>query len=283
MTETLFGDTNMNDIKVAFAAFAVVQIVLVVLIALPQTPKTRASIACAVLNLVGTLALWLLSHLEHSRAVRPSVILNTYLILSLACDIIRDRTLWAIQHNRAFAIVFTASVVLKFIVLLLETFEKRSLLEHEYADYPPEATAGVYNRNFFVWLCPLLVQGFSKELDVNQLDPNDKALIPDTGLHKLQERWNKSNQTAPHTLLWVYAVHYRWYLAVAIIPRLFLTGFRFAQPFLIRTAVGFVSAPNEPNSANMGYGLIAAYAIVYIGIAVSYLLLIGFCQVRKTE
>ncbi|KAH8805474.1 putative ABC multidrug transporter [Xylogone sp. PMI_703] len=251
---------------ITFAVYAAIQIALIVLISLPQTPKTRASIACAVLNFASTLGLWLLSHLEHTRAVRPSVLLNTFLLFSLPCDIIRDRTLWAIRDNRPFAIVFTVSVVLKFVVLLLETFEKRGLLRNEYADYPPEATAGVYSRNFFVWLCPLLIQGFSKELDVNQLDPNDKALIPDSGL---QERWKRCNQSLAHSLLWVYTVHYRWYLAAAVVPRLALTGFRFAQPFLVQTAVEFISEPTDPMSANRGYGLIAAYAIVYIGIAIA--------------
>jgi hypothetical protein len=198
------------------------------------------------------------------------VILNVYLLFSLLGDIVRDRTLWAISDNRPFAIMFTASVALKAIVLVLESIEKRDLLRREYADYPPEATAGVYNRNFFWWLCPLLIEGFGKDLNIDQLDPNDKALIPDTEQQKLQERWNKTNQAASHSLLWVYTVHYRWYLAAAIIPRLALTGFRFAQPFLVKTAVGFVSAPDGSNSANEGYGLIAAYAIVYIGIAVSH-------------
>jgi hypothetical protein len=264
-----FLATSNSFFKIAFAAFTAIQIALVAIAALPQTPTTRASIACAVINLIGTLAIWLLSHLEHTRAVRPSTILNIYLFFSLLGDIVRTRTLWAISQNRPFAIAFSVCVGLKTIVLLVEAIEKRGLLRQEYADYPPEATAGVYNRNFFVWLNPLLVKGFMKELHVNELDSNDKVLIPEFQQQKLLERWNKCNQAAPHSLIWIYMVHYRWYLAAAVIPRLCLIGFKFAQPFLVETAVTYLAAPDDPNSANRGYGLITAYGIVYIGIAVS--------------
>ena len=53
----------------------------------------------------------------------------------------------------------------------------------------------------------------------------------------------------------------------AIIPRLLLIGFIFAQPFIIRDVIEFVAAPRG-TSMDTGYGLIGAFAFVYIGIAV---------------
>lgn len=52
-----------------------------------------------------------------------------------------------------------------------------------------------------------------------------------------------------------------------IIPRLCLTAFTFSQPFLINTTVSFVGQM-DPDS-NYGKGLIGAWALVYLGIAVS--------------
>lgn len=52
-----------------------------------------------------------------------------------------------------------------------------------------------------------------------------------------------------------------------IIPRLCLTVFTFAQPFLINTTIKFVS--NNSPDANYGRGLIGAWALVYLGIAIS--------------
>jgi len=200
------------------------------------------------------------------------VVLNIYLFMSLLCDIVRSRTLWAITNNKSAAFLFTLCVVAKLVVLLLEAIEKRSLLRQEYTNYPPEATAGAYNRNLFIWLCPLLIRGFGHEVDVNELYPNDKSLDPDTRYESLERRWNNRNRKQGHALLWVYVVHYRVALASAILPRLCLTGFRFAQPFLVHAAVAFLTAPAGTNTANYGYGLIGAYAIVYIGIAVSHAL-----------
>ncbi|KAF4885361.1 ABC transporter atnG [Colletotrichum fructicola] len=52
-----------------------------------------------------------------------------------------------------------------------------------------------------------------------------------------------------------------------VIPRLCLSVFTFAQPFLINTTVSFVG--QEKPDANFGKGLIGAWALVYLGIAVS--------------
>ena len=51
-------------------------------------------------------------------------------------------------------------------------------------------------------------------------------------------------------------------------PRLCLTAFNYAQPFLISSAILYVSQPS-PNR-NDGYGLIAATALIYGGIAVRF-------------
>lgn len=73
-------------------------------------------------------------------------------------------------------------------------------------------------------------------------------------------------------------VHFKWYLASAIVPRLCLTAFTFAQPFLINRVIGYLSEFNSANTKNVGYGLIGAYGLVYIGIGVSENLLAWWCS-----
>lgn len=63
-------------------------------------------------------------------------------------------------------------------------------------------------------------------------------------------------------------VHYKWTILAASLPRLAYTGFTFAQPFLIDRVLSFTSSSPENRPANVAYGLIGAYAIVYIGAAV---------------
>jgi len=74
----------------------------------------------------------------------------------------------------------------------------------------------------------------------------------------------------PHALLRVLLSVYKWPFLAAIIPRLCLSGLTYAQPFLVERVILFISEPETPISNNIGSGLIAAYAIVYIGIGVRY-------------
>jgi hypothetical protein len=53
-----------------------------------------------------------------------------------------------------------------------------------------------------------------------------------------------------------------------VLPRIAFTGFSFAQPFLVERVLAFMTEPEHVNSTNYARGLIAAYAIVYIGLAV---------------
>ncbi|KAF5553204.1 multidrug resistance [Fusarium napiforme] len=52
-----------------------------------------------------------------------------------------------------------------------------------------------------------------------------------------------------------------------IFPRLCYLSLTFAQPFLVRRAIDYISKPKTEGSGQRGDGLIAAYALVYYGIA----------------
>ena len=53
-----------------------------------------------------------------------------------------------------------------------------------------------------------------------------------------------------------------------VFPRLCLLALTFAQPFLVRSAIQHLSKPNNENTSKEGGALIAAYVLVYFGIAV---------------
>lgn len=77
------------------------------------------------------------------------------------------------------------------------------------------------------------------------------------------------DQEKKHALFGIVLLHFRWDLLAGVLPRLCYTGFTFAQPFLISRALDYAGQREAANSHNIAYGLIGAYAIVYIGIAVS--------------
>ena len=55
----------------------------------------------------------------------------------------------------------------------------------------------------------------------------------------------------------------------AVIPRVCLTCFTFSQPFLIETTIEYIGQSSA--EADYGKALIGAYALVFVGIAVSSL------------
>lgn len=170
------------------------QIAQTALWALPAADITKASVAANVLLTVGIFALVLLSYAEHTRSVRPSFILNTYLFCSLLFDIARSRTLWlrsVDSFNDILAILATVAVSVKAVLFVLEAVEKKHILKSEYANYPPEATASFYNRAVFWWLNPLFKLGYTGVLRVEDLFSLDKELSSERLLTRFDEKWSK--------------------------------------------------------------------------------------------
>ena len=64
-------------------------------------------------------------------------------------------------------------------------------------------------------------------------------------------------------------LQYKWQLFSTVLPRLCLTGFTFAQPFLITQIVEFVMNPKTRLDGDIGSGLIVATALVYLGLAIT--------------
>ena len=79
------------------------------------------------------------------------------------------------------------------------------------------------------------------------------------------------NPEQPNSLLRALMSQYRWHLLVAVPPRLCLSAFTFAQPFLVSRILDYVVEPDTVNTKNIGYGLVGAMGIVYTGLAVCYI------------
>jgi ATP-binding cassette subfamily C (CFTR/MRP) protein 1 len=75
--------------------------------------------------------------------------------------------------------------------------------------------------------------------------------------------------TSKHKLLFETAKTFKWELLAPVFPRLVLIVFTMCQPLLLNRFVNYLSEPKGPENTNIGYGLIAAYGFVYLGLAVS--------------
>ncbi|KAK6211651.1 ABC transporter [Colletotrichum tabaci] len=234
--------------------------------------QTPASIAADVLTPVATLAVLLLSVLNHQRSPRPSTLLSLYLSASIILGIARVRTLWLFSGRGPLPAVAIVVLVFTLAVLVLESIEAKKRLAA--SDTPPdgkhatpEQSSGFWSRTCFAWLATTFYLGYSKVIslgDLPGLDSNMESRV----LHRsLAVAWDKYDHQSRHSLIKACLKGYLLPFLAPVIPRLSLTVFTFAQPFLINTTVTFVS--NENPDANYGRGLIGAWVLVYLGIAVS--------------
>ncbi|RFU31112.1 hypothetical protein B7463_g5220, partial [Scytalidium lignicola] len=253
---------------VTIGVYACLQLALLVLWSSSAAPSTRATIASACLNLVSAVAIGVLSHFEHFRAASPSFIVNVYLFCTLFLDIARARTQWLIPHHGvAVAPIFTVAVLFRVLILVLEATEKHHLLLGPNRNLSREPTSSIFNKSVFWWLNSLLITGSKKVLSSEDLFKIDEALDSTSIGTAVEASW-KNNKKTKHALIFSIVKTLRWPLISIIFPRLCVIALALAQPFLIQRALKFVSEPVTPESTNIGYGLIGAYGLVYIGNAI---------------
>ncbi|ETN41096.1 uncharacterized protein HMPREF1541_03031 [Cyphellophora europaea CBS 101466] len=259
-------------IKIAcHAANSTIQLVKLIFLVIPNfVPKTRASIATAALSFYISLLLLALSHFEHLRSVRPSALLSLYFGLSILFDTIRARTLWTIEGNLPFAVAFSVDLGFKLALFIFESLEKESGYRRATYETVSHETAGnVFTRGLFWWLNPLLWKGFRRILDVDQLPAIDNELSSPELQKRVWARWERLPHKTPGALVKLLFSEYKYSMFQGMLPRLALSGFTFAQPFLITRVVNFATDPVVRLDNQLGNGLIAATALIYIGLAVS--------------
>ncbi|KAK1850744.1 ABC multidrug transporter [Colletotrichum chrysophilum] len=230
----------------------------------------RATIPAAVLGLLASLGVGLLSWLEHDRSVRPSFVLSTYLFLSVLLDTARARTLWMLGPNQTIPAIFTCTLALRAVMILLESTEKRRILVPQHKGYSKEVTSGTFNRSVFFWLTSLFINGYRNILKLEDLYPLDPKLASEPLYKKLADAWDQvPDKTRPGALFSTWLRVFAGPMSAAVVPKLFQISFNYAQPLLIQQAIELAGLPQTREYRNRGFGLIGAYVLVYTGIAVS--------------
>lgn len=248
---------------VAFTAILAVQIVYLVFRAQYVELRTRLSLPADILSSTATVVAFFLSRASHGRSLRPSTVLDLYLSLSSLLNIARTRTLWLLAAGSPVPILMTVNLSLTLFALLLESIEERKRLSNG----SPEEFSGIWARISFSWLLPLLKTGYDKVLSQDDLPNLDTRLQSRLLRRQLITTWSKYDPKARHSLVKACFRTHLSTLPSAVIPRLCVTAFTFAQPFLVETTIDFVGDENA--KSYHGRGLIGAWALVYLGIALS--------------
>lgn len=167
------------------------QLALLVLWTLSQH-RTPVSIVAAILSLIASTALVYTSWVLHFRLVRPSSLLDLYLLVSIICDAFQVRTLHVVTNSGAIAPVALTALCVKAVLFVLECQNKHSLLREQYrSNLGAEETAGIFNRWFLTWLDPLFITGNRKLINNDDLPKLDNELSSEYLREHMQETWNK--------------------------------------------------------------------------------------------
>ncbi|KAL7963372.1 P-loop containing nucleoside triphosphate hydrolase protein [Trichoderma compactum] len=253
---------------------AALQLVLIALWATRDGPArlNSVSVAAACVSFASSLMSCALSYFEHGRSLGPSSLLNVFLLVSLLLDAAVLRTVWlslstAAASSASIRAVLTASFGLKTALLVLEAREKSGHVVGRQT-LAPEETSGLYSRAVFAWIAPLLRTGFQRLLRPADLFSLDERMSASGLNERFWWHWRKaspSTQAKKHRLIFCCIVTLRSAIISVIVPRLFLLAFTICQPLVLTRFLGFLD--DETQSVNVGYGLIGAYGLVYLGIA----------------
>ncbi|KAG9504500.1 hypothetical protein J7337_004473 [Fusarium musae] len=262
---------RLRTVKLALITLlAVLHLVLVVLWATrPSNSRLdRVSVAAACVSFASSLMSCVLSRVEHAKSPRPSSLLSLFLAVSLLLDVALLRTLWLVRMGAAIPAVFTAAFTLKAIIIVLEGWSKAQCLVAGSGPHSPEVTAGLYARAVFAWVTPLLLTGFRKLLRPADLFELDEEMGSAGLIAGFWKHWH--TQKAParkHRLISCCVMTLRWSILAVVLPRLALLAFTICQPLILNRLLVFLEDASQ--SINIGYGIIAAYGLVYSGIALS--------------
>jgi ATP-binding cassette, subfamily C (CFTR/MRP), member 1 len=153
--------------------------------------RTHISVASSALSFVSGLSLALLSHLEHAKSIRPSFLINFYLLITVFFDAARVRTQWLARTDDGVASTLTASLVVKCAMLVLEAVEKRSLLLGLDRQFSTESTSGMISRSSFWWLNSFLLSGFNHVLSMDDLPTIHEKLSSEDLARTIEAAWSQ--------------------------------------------------------------------------------------------
>jgi ABC-type multidrug transport system fused ATPase/permease subunit len=259
---------------IATTLYIGLHLALVVLTAIRSFTVSNLFIASSALQLIAGLCLLPASFFEHERSPRPSMLLSSYLSLTLLFNIAEARTFWlssTTSATTAFTTVFTTSVALKSILLLLESRPKTKWVTWDTKEpHSPEETAGIFGLGVYFWLNRLFLKGYGSNLAIDDLYPLDHALKAKPLQENFQRRLDFDRLKGDKFgLIKLLCRSFPGPLLLPVIPRLFQLAFTFCQPFFIQSLLHFLSQDESLVSINHGYGLIGASVLIYSGIAVS--------------
>ncbi|KAI0187341.1 putative ATP-binding cassette transporter [Xylaria flabelliformis] len=254
-------------VKIAVAGvFASLELAILILTCLDSGGHTKITVASVALCFVASVALLVLSYIEHVRSARTSDVLGVYLLSTPLLRAAVVRTYWYLDGFHTIASLSLTSLLVQLGILALESCSKRRWLVDGSRGGTPEESASFLSRSLLAWVTSLFFKGYRQSLTGSDLR------IIDTSLKTIEveprfERLLAAKKFGRYGLIRLMFRSLGLYALAPVFPRLALSAFTFAQPFLASSLINYLDGDRNA-SDNDGYGLIGATFLVYTGIAV---------------
>ncbi|KAK1570181.1 canalicular multispecific organic anion transporter 1 [Colletotrichum navitas] len=253
-----------SKLAVAFVS-AALQLALLIQRCLTEDIKTAASVPAAVLGFAAACALCLLSPIEHRKSCRPSSLIMAYLFTAILTEVARARTYFLMGQTVGAAITTTDCLV-KVLLAVLEG--KKKVLDRYSDSKGPEDLAGPISQSFLLWLNSLFLTGYRRAFTARDMGMISSPLYTHSILYRFRSVAKGHIARSGNGFALQTFTSLGWHALAPVMPRLAVTGFTFAQSFLVTALLNYLeNGKNRP--ASHGYGLLGACVFVYIGIAVS--------------
>ncbi|PWY82697.1 ATP-binding cassette transporter [Aspergillus eucalypticola CBS 122712] len=229
---------------------------------------TRAGLASGIVHIIATGAAILLSFFEDQRSVKPSDLLVVYYSAEVLLSLPQLRSLWQIPTaSVACRALWTTILIFNVGILISESTHKFRFLRPMYQKRTEEGALGFWCQSFFIWVLPVLQNGYSKVLGIDDIPEMDADQRAQSTQQELEKAW--AARTSNHRLLRSTFYAYRRTFLSAIVPRLCLSAFSFCQPFLITATIDYIQNDKTSDNKNRGQAIVGAYVLVYLGWAIS--------------
>lgn len=205
--------------------------------------------------------------LEHYHASRPLTTVSLFWSSMALLSVARVRTAWLIDPDAHVSAALVAFCVFLGAAMVLQLYCKPQMMTSRAPTASRESQSNFWDRVVFGWLVDTLKTGYNKVLSLEDLPMLDAKLRSERLHRDIQSTWKQPRARNRPSLIRASARQCVWSFASGIPPRLALTAFTFAQPFLVNTTVTYIGQTKADEAH--GKALIGAWALVFLGLAVS--------------
>ncbi len=183
--------------QVALGIFAALHLALLTLWSKGYGVRVRTTLAAGIIALVTSIIILIQSDFEHRRSVRPAATLQVFFFFTIVLDLPRIRTQWILDGNNIISSLLTVAFVMRIILLFVESLQKWKHSSLSPESIAPEDRQGVFGRTFFTWLNPMFLEGYNKDLTMDDMPQIDDGLKGEVLYVRLLKHWKSGKPHVP--------------------------------------------------------------------------------------